>query len=266
MLRAPFEGFVDTEAGPTFLRVRGDGPAALVFHGGPGFDHEPLLAGLAEAMKHRTLVFFDQLGCGATPAPDGPVTAAASYAHAAALLDALGPEPIGMIAHSWGTVAAAGAISLRPDFAFTESLLVSPVAIDSGGYDKARAAITGRVPPSVLHNMLALLNAGADGAAAFALLMPYYVASPDTVLPPIGIAAQTYFSVDASLQAFDLTGVVDRFGPISVIRGDSDYVDPSTIVALREGARNDIVLDEVGHYPFFEATDAFNHAIGRVYA
>ena len=69
MLHAPFEGLVDTELGPTFLRARGNGPAVLVFHGGPGFDHEPLLDGLTAADEDRTLVFFDQLGCGATPAP-----------------------------------------------------------------------------------------------------------------------------------------------------------------------------------------------------
>ena len=80
------------------------------------------------------------------------------------------------------------------------------------------------------------------------------------------VAAQTYASVDASLQRFDLTDTMARFGPISVIRGDKDYVDPSTIAPLLARARHDIVLDEVGHYPFFEATTAFADAANRIFA
>ncbi len=263
-MRAPFEGIVETKAGPAFVRVRGTGPRLLVFHGGPGFDQEPLISGLADLARYRTLIFFDQLGCGRTPASTHPVTAEATFAHAAALIDEMGADPIGLFAHSWGVVAAAGAASLRPEFVFTESLLVSPVALNSGGYDEARAGIGNRVPTEIMQRMLAMLAAGSSGAEAFSLLLPYYVASPETRLPPISVAAEVYASVEASLGAFDYSRAVAAFGPLSVIRGDQDFVAPSTFRALLDLARRDVVLDGVGHYPFFEAPAEFNRAARQI--
>ena len=67
------------------------------------------------------------------------------------------------------------------------------------------------------------------------------------------VNAQTYASVDASLQAFDYSGAMHRFGAVAVIRGDRDFVDPSTIGRAARSSRHDIVLQDVGHYPFFEA-------------
>jgi pimeloyl-ACP methyl ester carboxylesterase len=264
-LQSPFEGTLETEAGPTFVRLRGNGPRLLVFHGGPGFDHEPLIDGLSDLMDHRTLVFFDQLGCGRTPATVEPVTAQATFDHAAAVVDAIGPEPVGAVAHSWGSVVAAATASLRPDFAFTESLIISPVALDGTGYGHARNAMAGRIPPDVTQRVMAMIAAGADSAEAFSLITPYYVASPKTVLPPMPVAAAVYVSVDASLDDFDYSDTIPRFGPISIIRGDSDYVDPATIGPWLVAAQRDMVMDHVGHYPFFEDAAGFAAAIRQVF-
>src|SRR5207249_2070026 len=66
---------------PTFILTIGLGPPVLVIHGGPGFDHRYLLPAVAELAKRRTLILYDQPGCGRTPAPSGGVTAEVTFRH-----------------------------------------------------------------------------------------------------------------------------------------------------------------------------------------
>ena len=263
-MSAPFDGMIETTSGPTFTHTRGNGPPLLVFHGGPGFDHVPLLAGLTGLLEHRTLIFFNQLGCGRTPATDAPVTAQATFDHAAALLDAVGSEPIGMAAFSWGAVVAAAALARRPDFAFTESLLVSPTPIEGNAYAQARATFVARVPAEIMTELMTMVQAGKEGAEAFALLGPYYVASQQTVLPQMPISVPVYFSVDGSLAEFNFQDAIGRFGAISIIRGDHDHTDQSLIRPLLDAATHDLILEGVGHHPFFEEPGSFAAAARRV--
>ena len=69
---------VQIPEGPTFVKAVGTGPPILVVHGGPGFDHTYLVEPLAFLTDRRTLVFYDQPGCGQTPAPQGGVSGAAN--------------------------------------------------------------------------------------------------------------------------------------------------------------------------------------------
>jgi proline iminopeptidase len=65
------EGYVDVTGGTVWYQVVGNGPGTplLVVHGGPRIPHYYLkpLAGLG---KYRPVIFYDQLGCGKSTAPD----------------------------------------------------------------------------------------------------------------------------------------------------------------------------------------------------
>ena len=66
------EGFIPVEGGKVWYRIAGEtqtGVPLLTLHGGPGYPHdylEPLEALAAE----RPVIFYDQLGCGASERPD----------------------------------------------------------------------------------------------------------------------------------------------------------------------------------------------------
>lgn len=265
VLENGYEGLVDTLRGPAFVRVRGQGPRVLICHGGPGFDQEPLVPALAAIEQFRTLVFFDQLGCGQTPPGDGPVTADATFAHAAALVDALGPDPIGIVAHSWGCVVAAGITMIGPSLRFTEALLINPIGLDNIAYADAQAAIMARIPEETAGRMWAMLGEGASGADAFALISPYYLASERTKLPPLPVVASIYASVEASVGTFDFWPALDQFGIIHSIRGADDFVPLASIRPLIDRAANNIVLADVGHYAFYEDPSAFAAAIDNIF-
>ena len=237
----------------------------LVLHGGPGIDQEPLVPALAALQRHRTLVFFDQLGCGRTPATTEPVTAEATFAHAAALVDALGPEPLGIVAYSWGCVVAGAIAMRRPDLTFAEALMINPIGLSKADYAEAQAAILGRIPEETVKRMWDMLGAGASGTEAFAQISPFYLAR-ETEPPRTSVVAAVYASVEATIDEFDFWPAIERMGRIIVVRGTHDFVPPSSIRPLLDRATADIVLPAVGHFAFFEDPQAFAIAIDRAFA
>lgn len=112
------EGYVDVTGGKVWYRVVGDGPGTplLVLHGGPGVPSYYLkpLAGLG---KNRPVVFYDQLGCGHSTAPDDTslwtidrfVTAIGQ------VRAALGLKKVCLYGHSWGSMLAADYLLTKPD-------------------------------------------------------------------------------------------------------------------------------------------------------
>jgi len=114
----PGEGYVDVTGGKVWYRVVGDGPGTplLVLHGGPGVPGYYLkpLAGLG---KDRPVVFYDQLGCGHSTAPDDTslwtidrfVTAIGQ------VRAALGLKDVCIYGHSWGSMLAAEYLLTKPE-------------------------------------------------------------------------------------------------------------------------------------------------------
>src|SRR3954469_9116802 len=76
----------------------------LVLHGGPGFPHDYLedLARLAD--DGRTVVFYDQIGCGKSDHPDDSAlwTMPTFVEEVAAVRDAVGLDRVHILGHSWG--------------------------------------------------------------------------------------------------------------------------------------------------------------------
>jgi L-proline amide hydrolase len=104
------EGTVPFRGYRTWYRVVGELPATggrlplLVLHGGPGFPHDYLedLARLAE--DGRTVVFYDQIGCGKSDHPDDSALWAMStfVEEVATVRDALGLDQVHVLGHSSG--------------------------------------------------------------------------------------------------------------------------------------------------------------------
>lgn len=261
-MQVQFEGVVETTAGPAFVRHIGDsGPTCLAFHGGPGFEQDSLIAAVEPVLARRQLIFFDQLGCGRTPAPDTPVTAEATFAHAAAVLDLHADRISGILAYSWGTVVAAAAFDRRPARHVSESLLICPTPVYGAGYAAARAAIGARIPPEAMQRMIAKVAAGAPGGEAFAEVQPYYTAS-GTAVPEIEVNAAVYMSVDASLgESFDFRAALDRLGAMAVIAGAEDFPPPDAVAPFVDRSVQTVAIPGAAHYPYAENPGAFAAAV-----
>jgi proline iminopeptidase len=102
-------GFVHVPGGKVWWRRYGDGPKTplLCLHGGPGAGSDYLfpLCGLGD---EREVIFYDQLGCGRSDAPNDPHPYAMQHFvdELDAVRHALGLKDIALFGNSWGTMLA----------------------------------------------------------------------------------------------------------------------------------------------------------------
>jgi proline iminopeptidase len=262
-------GLISTPEGPAFVRCIGNGPRVIVLHGGPGFDHEYLVEPLEFLAGRRCLVFYDQPGCGSTPPPAGGATPDHTFRHARSVLDTVcAKRPIGVIAHSWGALVLAGALaqdrSRTP--AFTEGLLVNPTAINRRDYEISRANFASRIPFKTKLRILLAVTARFDGMRIMNMLLPYYADNPATGDPrPIRLNLETYRSVDRKLGDFDFSGSLSPLNRLTIVRGQADFTTPLEIRELVETAASLVSLPGAGHFPFYEAPDAFREIALRAF-
>ena len=105
-------GVMSFRGGQTWYRVAGEdgGPPLVVLHGGPGGGHEYLLPLIDLVGGERTLVFYDQVGCGNSTAhldwPDESFTLELFLEELEALTEHLGLERFHLLGHSWGGMLA----------------------------------------------------------------------------------------------------------------------------------------------------------------
>ena len=104
------EGFVDVPGGRVWYKIVGAGAGVplITLHGGPGSTHHGMtsLAGLSD---ERPVIFYDQLGCGASDRPDDEslwrTDRFVEELHQ--LRQALDLDEVHILGHSWGTMLAA---------------------------------------------------------------------------------------------------------------------------------------------------------------
>ena len=98
------QGIVEVPGGKVWYQTVGEGGIPLLaLHGGPGMAHD-YIGTLADLADERTVVFYDQLGCGRSDRPDDPSlwTLERSVAEVAAVREALGLERMHLFGNSWG--------------------------------------------------------------------------------------------------------------------------------------------------------------------
>ncbi|UXE63262.1 MAG: alpha/beta fold hydrolase [Woronichinia naegeliana WA131] len=144
-------GYLETEIGSVFLRAIGSGPPLIVIHGGPGLDHTYLLP-LRRIARNRTLIFYDQLGCGRDKTGSDEVSADSLIDQLVFLVQEIGASgDVGFLAHSWGSYVALSFlershIKLHPNFV----ILSNPCPINRVKYDEVGGRLLKRIPAEVM--------------------------------------------------------------------------------------------------------------------
>ena len=103
------EGRVEVQDGSIWYRRvgAGDGPALVTLHGGPGYPSASLQP-LEALASDRTVVFYDQLGCGNSDRPDDKTLWKVErfVDELDRLLKHLDLGSVHLLGHSWGTMLA----------------------------------------------------------------------------------------------------------------------------------------------------------------
>jgi proline-specific peptidase len=104
------EGYLQVADGRVWYSIEGEGRSGtplLCLHGGPGMPHD-YLESLADLSDERPVIFYDQLGCGRSPAPSNlrSWNVQRFIDELVSVRKALGLEEMALFGNSWGGTLA----------------------------------------------------------------------------------------------------------------------------------------------------------------
>lgn len=245
------------------MEVAGDGPPVLALHGVGGGAY--FFRGLAERLGLRYRVLATDLPSGlASNGSADPASMAVWADGLAELVAAKVGEPVAVIGHSLGTILALELWRRVPD-------RIRAIVFVGGlprVRDQLRTRLTDRIEDVARHGMAGWgprVSPGVFGSRAFQT-QPEIVGMFERLLE--AHPASTYVrNVQALLDASAVDVVPTVTVPCLSISGAEDLYAPPEFV--REFLSHlpqpceQVVLDGVGHMPFFEAPEEFADEVGR---
>jgi pimeloyl-ACP methyl ester carboxylesterase len=270
---------VEVAGGSIVGRRLGDGPPALVLHGGPGLSGE-YIESLTEELRGVFETFrYEQRGVAPTTVGE-PFTVDAHVEDAVGVLDGLGLERAWAVGHSWGGHLAMHLAAARPE-RLLGLIVIDPLgAVPDGGEKALEENLTNRLTPEVAERANTLdseLLAGRGGEAEIQEMMrlvwPFYFADPDSAppMPPFRSSVPAYSGTWDSIRGHFVAGTLvsglARFsGPTLFVHGRSSPIPPSESeksAALMSDAQVAIV-DRAGHFPWLERPGSVLTAVRRL--
>jgi proline iminopeptidase len=285
------EGHVQVGAARLYCRVVGEGPAIVVLHGGPDFDHtylRPELDGLADAFR---LVYYDQRGRGrsAEGVEPGDVSIGSEVADLDGLRDALGYESVAVLGHSWGGLLAMEYATRHPH---RVSHLILLNTAPASGEDALlmrqhfrRARPDGDVERMEEIASSAVYRAGDVETEAAYYRIHYRIAlrRPEQVDEVVG-RLRLHFTEEGILTAraiearlyddtwntegYDLLpGLRALEAPALVLHGEEDFVPVELVARIADALPNAhlVVLPECGHFAYLESPDALHEHVTALF-
>jgi proline-specific peptidase len=278
------EGRLDVPGGRVWYRRLGSGGATplLMLHGGPGAGSD-YIAPLGEALAgDRPVVFWDQLGCGRSDAPDDTSlwTLDRFVAEVDAVRDALGLERIHLFGQSWGGWLAIEYMT-RGTTGVERLVLASTSASTREFTDAARRLIEALPEP----HRTALVEGGERGAydtpeyeAAMTefyrrhlcRMDPWPAALQASIANLDGNGVYAYmngpteFDVIGTLRTWDRTADLGRIDvPTLITVGRHDEIPPSCAETLRAGIPDAqvVVLEHSAHISHLEEPETYLRAM-----
>ena len=256
-----------------FERRVGQGPPAVVLHGGPGADHGYLLPGFDTLSIGRELVYYDQRGGGRSPvARDVPVGWREHVADLDALRDIWGLARLVLLGYSWGGLLAQLYAVEHPD-RVERLALVSPAPSWRAAREEFERRFAERnLAPALERERRSLRESGlrerdppAYERRLFELAVVPYFYDPAKAreLTPFRVVGRTQQEVWRSLGDYDLRPALGRLQvPAFVLHGEDD---PIPIEAACETAgllgAEFHALDRCGHCPHVERLDEFRRLV-----
>jgi len=263
---------VPTPFGDTYVRTIGRGPHVFVIHGGPGFDHGYLVNALAPLAIKRTLIFYDQLGCGRSGKSYGKLTPSLNQRHFRWLAQELAEgNPVGVIAHSWGALVLIGSLvdddlSTEPMARFNEGLLINPVPVSARKYQQCAKNLLSRIPLIERIRIFRLAMFERSGEKIMKPLLPYYVEDRDAIPSgPFPLDKSVYRLLNGQLHDFDYAPNLKRLPNLSMLMGMRDFTTPELLDDLLPHISSLHKMENIGHFPFWEAPEEFEKILTSVF-
>jgi proline iminopeptidase len=258
-----------------FTRRMGEGPPAVVLHGGPGAHHDYLLPAFDALAEGRELLYYDQRGGGRSPvARDVPVGWTEHVADLEGLRIEWGLERLTLVGYSWGGLLAL-LYALEHPGRVERLALVSPAPTWRAARDQFEQVFARRnVDPAFQEARRVLRESGLrerDPAAfqqrIFELSVAAYFYDPAraTELTPFRVTGRTQQEVWQSLGDYDLRPRLPLLRPVPslIVHGEEDPIPIHAAGTAAEliGAEFHPVA-RCGHVPYVEAFEEFRSTVG----
>jgi pimeloyl-ACP methyl ester carboxylesterase len=246
--------------------VGGDGPPALLLHGGPGMSD--YLADLAAELAPVMTSARYQLRGLAASVVDGDRTVEGHVADAVAVMDALGWDKAWAIGHSWGGHLAMHLAVARPDRLLGMVALDALGAVPDGGSEALGENLMARLSAAErtrLEAYYAREEAGGgtpeESLDALRTLWPYYFGDPASAqpMPDLRLDLEGHLMTWPSVMQHFEAGTLERGltqvrMPALVLHGDASPIPPveaERSAALIPGVTLRI-LPGIGHFAWIE--------------
>ncbi len=280
------EGFIPFLGYRTWFREVGEGDRhpLLVLHGGPGGLHDYLEPLEQLAVSGRRVVFYDQLGCGASDHPHDPAlwTVELFRAEVAAVRVALGLPDCHLLGQSWGAMLALEHALEWPEG--VTSLVLADALVSEPEWSAEAEALKAALPAEVRETLDRHLAAGTTGSPAFTdAMMVYYRRHvcrldpwPECLLRTFaGMEADpevyetmwgpSEFHCSGTLRGADLSARLGEVAaPCLVLGGRFDESTPAMQARLHRALAGSewVLFERSSHMPHLEETGEFLRVVG----
>jgi len=253
----------------------------LVLHGGPGAPHD-YLEPLAALAGERPVIFYDQLGCGASERPGDRSlwTLERSVEELAAVRSALGLEKLHLLGQSWGALlAAAYLLRRRPEG--VASLILSGPLLSAPRWMADQLRLLADMPEEIRTTVAAAEYSGNFESPGYqAAMLAYYkrhlcrlVPWPDCLQRTFdGMGTEVYltmwgpseFTATGNLRQVDMTpdlGGIDV--PTMVTAGRYDEATPETAAFFQNRIRGSrlVIFENASHSHHLECPSGYFETI-----
>lgn len=284
------EGFIPFRGYHTWYHIVGNGEEPgklplLVLHGGPGASHDYLEPLEAIANTGRRVIFYDQLGGGASSHPHNPSMWSVKLfvEELGAVRKALSLDHLHILGHSWGGVLGMEYALTQPGGLVSLTVADSPASLTQ--WVSEANYLRAQLPPEVQQTLLHHEQNGTTDSSEYqdALLVFYHrhlcrlACWPDYVTRTLEKLAQDpevyhtlygpgQFQVIGRLQAWDIT---DRLPEIKVptllLSGRYDEATPVIVETIHRSIPGSewIIFENSSHMPHVEETERYLQVLDR---
>lgn len=265
------EGFLQVEGGKIWYEVFGSGNKTpiLALHGGPGYPSY-YLNPLKSLATNRSVILFDQLGCGRSDILTDTtlMTIDAYVAQTRKLIEHLKIDKIIIYGHSWGTILGTEYYKKYPDN--IEALILGSPCNDANMWQEDSDKLLTQLPDSIRvplenHKKNSIPDTTALNEAIDYFYHEFYTRklplSKDVVKADSAWYAKEStvyeymwgieeYSVNGTLNGYDGKGILKKINvPVLYITGEYDTATPTTVKKYQEITPNSRleVIEDAGH-------------------
>lgn len=249
-----------------------DRPALLVLHGGPGMAHDYLENLSALASDAQKVVFYDQLGCGQSDAPDDSKRWQVSrfVKEVDFVRNALGLDDVVILGQSWGGMLTIEYLLTKPKG--VKGAILSNSLSSAQLMDAEVQRLKSELPKTVLEIIERHEKSGTTQSDEYQKsIVEFYQRHilrinpfPIQVMEALASTNQVYetmwgsneFTLIGNLKYWDRTSDLGKIDlPIKIISGEFDESTPKVNQVLKQGLKNSdwVMMPGCSHLPNYES-------------